>query len=283
MTTLRKIIEHKKIEVQERESLYPTKLLERSEYFNSIPVSLKKYLLRNDKSSIIAEIKKQSPSLGVINKYVNIEKTSIGYMQAGASALSVLTDRTFFGGSSEDLIIARKFNFCPILRKDFMISEYQIIESKSIGADVILLIAAVLSKDEIIKFTDLAHSLGMEVLLELHGPDELEKIYHKVDEIGVNNRNLHTMKIDIQQSILMSELLPKEIIKISESGIDSIDTILKLKQYGYQGFLMGTNFMKQPQPHLACKEFIKELNNRCHIERSRDAEVVLDYARTDKN
>jgi indole-3-glycerol phosphate synthase len=265
MNILQKIIEHKRTEVQERASLYPIKLLERSEYFNSTPVSLKKYLLRKDKSGIIAEIKKQSPSMGIINKYVNIEKTSIGYMQAGASALSVLTDKAFFGGSYEDLITARKFNFCPILRKDFIINEYQIIESKSIGADAILLIAVVLSKEEIIKFTDLAHSLGMEVLLEVHGPNELDKAYYKVDMIGVNNRNLNTMKIDIQQSILMSELLPKDIIKISESGIDSVDSILKLKQYGYQGFLMGTNFMKQPQPHLACKEFIKELNNQSVI------------------
>lgn len=260
MTTLQKIIAHKRNEARELKSLYPIKLLERSNYFHSTPVSLKKYLLREDKSGIIAEIKKQSPSLGVINKYVNVEKTAIGYMQAGASALSVLTDKTFFGGSSDDLKIARKFNFCPILRKDFIVNEYQIIESKSIGADVILLIAAVLNKQEIIHLTDLAHSLDMEVLLELHGPDELNKIYHKVDIVGINNRDLNTMNIDIKQSLVMSELLPKELIKISESGIDSIETILQLKQHGYQGFLVGTNFMKQPQPHLACKEFIKELN-----------------------
>lgn len=283
MNVLQKIITHKQQEVKEQQSLYPVKLLERSTYFNSPKVSLRKYLLRNDKSGIIAEIKKQSPSLGIINKYIDIEKTSIGYMQSGASALSVLTDKTFFGGSSEDLMIARKFNFCPILRKDFILSEYQIIESKSIGADVILLIAAVLSKEEIITLTDLAHSLDMEVLLEIYDADELDKIYDKVDVIGVNNRNLSTMKIDVQQSLSMCELLPKEIIKISESGIDSVDTILKLKQFGYQGFLMGTNFMKKPQPHLACKEFIKELNNRCHIERRRDAEIVLDFDRTNKN
>lgn len=262
MNTLQKIIEHKRMDVQERKEIYPIKFLERSVYFNSKPVSLKKFLLRKDKSGIIAEIKKQSPSMGIINKYVNIEKTSIGYMQAGASALSVLTDKTFFGGSSNDLIIARRFNFCPILRKDFIINEYQIIESKSIGADVVLLIADVLSKDEIIKFTDLAHTLGMEIILEVHGTDALDKVYDGVDVIGVNNRNLHTMKTDIQQSIIMSELLPKGIIKISESGIDSVNAILKLKQYGYQGFLIGTTFMKQPQPHLTCKEFIKALTNQ---------------------
>jgi len=260
MNTLNKIIDYKRIETKEREALYPVKLLERSGYFNSTPVSLKKYVLREDKSGIIAEIKKQSPSMGVINKYVNVEKTSIGYMQAGASALSVLTDKHFFGGTSEDLITARKFNFCPILRKDFIINEYQIIESKSIGADAILLIAAVLSKQEIINLTDVSHALGMEVLLELHDADELDKMYHKVDVIGVNNRDLATMKIDINQSVLMSEFLPKEMVRVSESGIESVEAIIHLKKYGYKGFLIGSTFMKQPQPHLACKEFIKQLN-----------------------
>ena len=261
MQALKKIVEQKLKEVDERQSLYPNQLLERSIYFNSPTVSLSKYLLREDKSGIIAEIKKQSPSAGIINKYVNVEKTSIGYMQAGASALSILTDKTFFGGSSDDLIIARKFNFCPILRKEFIIDKYQIIESKSIGADAILLLAAILSKVQIIEFTDIAQSLGMEVLLELHGADELEKLYHKVNVVGVNNRNLNTMQIDINQSIIMSQLLPKHMIKISESGIDSIETIRNLKTYGYQGFLIGSQFMKHSQPNLACKEFITQLNN----------------------
>ena len=260
MKTLNDIAEQKVIEVKERQALYPKQLLERSIYFKAQPVSLSKYLLRSDKSGIIAEIKKQSPSSGVINKYANVEKISIGYMQAGASALSVLTDKLFFGGSSEDLSIARKFNFCPILRKDFIIDEYQIFESKSIGADAILLIAAILTKEQISQFTDLAQSLGMEVLLELHGPEEIEKIYDKVNVVGVNNRNLNTMKIDLNQSIIMSDLLPKDILKISESGIESIDAILKLKTYGYKGFLIGSQFMKHPQPDLACKEFIQQLN-----------------------
>lgn len=260
MNTLSTIVEHKIKEVKERQALYPKQLLERSIYFKTQPVSLSKYLLRDDKSGIIAEIKKQSPSKGVINKYANVEKISIGYMQAGASALSVLTDKTFFGGSSEDLTTARKFNFCPILRKDFIIDEYQIIESKSIGADAILLIAAILTKEQIIQFTDIAQSLGMEVLLELHGEDELEKVYDKVNVVGVNNRDLNTMKIDINQSIIMSKLLPKDIIMVSESGIENIETIMKLKSHGYHGFLIGSQFMKHPQPDLACKEFIKQLN-----------------------
>ena len=263
MTTLEKIIEHKRIEVKERETLYPIELLKQSNYYKSPTVSLSAYLQRPDKSGVIAEFKKQSPSAGIINKYLSVEKTSIGYMQAGASALSILTDKTFFGGSSEDLSIARKYNFCPILRKDFIINDYQIIESKSIGADAILLIAAVLSKEEIIQLTDFAHQLGLEVLLELHHPNELDKVYDKVNVVGVNNRDLNTMKIDIQQSYLMADLIPKHLIKISESGIENIETIIKLKNVGYQGFLIGSHFMKQPHPHLACKELINEL---CHAE-----------------
>ncbi len=262
MTILEKITAHKKTEVAERKSLYPVKLLERTAYFGSQPVSLKKYVLRPDKNGIIAEIKKKSPSLGTINPYVNVEKTSIGYMQAGASALSVLTDHTFFGGSSADLTTARKFNFCPILRKDFIIDEYQVIEAKSIGADAILLIAAILTKGEIMQLTELAQSLGMEVLLELHGADELDKICHQTDVIGVNNRDLGTMRIDINHAVSMSALLPKDIVKVAESGIESVEAILKLRNHGYKGFLIGSYFMKQARPHLACKEFIQLLDHR---------------------
>ncbi|MFO0322522.1 MAG: indole-3-glycerol phosphate synthase TrpC [Bacteroidota bacterium] len=260
MNTLSKIIEHKRIEVKEREALYPIELLKKTIYFNSKTVSLSSYLKRTDKNGIIAEFKKKSPSAGVINKYLSVEKTSIGYMQAGASALSILTDQTFFGGTSEDLTTARKYNFCPILRKDFIINEYQLFESKSIGADAILLIAAVLTKEEIINLTDKSHDFGLEVLLELHAADEIPKLYEKVDVVGINNRDLNTMKIDVNQSIIMSELLPKNMVKISESGIENIEVIHKLKTHGYQGFLIGSHFMKQPHPHLACKEFIKELN-----------------------
>ncbi|MES2516294.1 MAG: indole-3-glycerol phosphate synthase TrpC [Bacteroidota bacterium] len=265
MNTLEKIIAHKRIEVKQREALYPVELLKQSNYFKSPTVALSTYLQRPDKSGIIAEFKKQSPSAGIINKYLSIEKTSIGYMQAGASALSILTDKTFFGGSSEDLVTARKYNFCPILRKDFIINEYQVIESKSIGADAILLIAAVLTKEEIIHLTGFAHQMGLEVLLELHSKDELVKVYDKVNVLGVNNRDLNTMKIDIQQSFLMANHLPKQMIKISESGIENPETISDLKKVGYQGFLIGSHFMKQPHPHLACKEFIDQLSSTPHI------------------
>ncbi len=260
MNTLEKIVLEKRKQVQEEKSLFPVELLERSIYFKSECVSLKKYLLREDKSGIIAEIKKQSPALGPINPHIKVEKLSIGYMQAGASALSVLTDKKFFGGSNADLTMARKYNFCPVLRKDFVIDGYQVIQAKSIGADAILLIAAILGKEEIVKFTDMAHQLGMEVLLELHAEHELEKVYTGVDVIGVNNRNLETMKIDIATSRTMAKLIPSGFIKISESGIEDPKTVIELQQLGYNGFLIGGYFMKHPEPEKACAEFILQIN-----------------------
>lgn len=260
MNILDTIIAHKYKEVEERKALYPVKLLETSIYFPSQPVSFKKYLLREDKSGIIAEIKRKSPSKGIINQYVSIERTSLGYMQAGASALSILTDKEFFGGSSEDLQIARKYNFCPILRKDFIVDEYQIIEAKSIGADVILLIAASLTPQQVKDFTKVAKSLSMEVLLEVHNEEELQANLHAgVDAIGVNNRNLKTFEVDIDISKRLATRIPDDVVKVSESGISLPSTVKELRTYGYRGFLMGENFMKHSRPENAAKEFIDEL------------------------
>lgn len=263
MNILDQILEHKHKEVEECKSLYPVKLLEQSLYFSSQPVSMKKYIRRADKSGIIAEIKRKSPSKGIINPYVSVERISIGYMQAGASAISVLTDKHFFGGSNEDLTTARKFNFCPILRKDFTISEYQIIEAKSIGADVILLIAAALDPATVKAFTTLAHSLGLEVLLEVHNKEELENnLDAGADLVGVNNRNLKTFELSIEISKSLAPLMPKDVVKVSESGIESPATIVELREYGYEGFLMGQNFMQHSRPEEACKEFIDTLKSQ---------------------
>ncbi len=262
MNILDEIIEHKRKEVEERKSLYPVKLLEQSIYFKTPCVSMKKYLLREDKSGIIAEIKRKSPSKGVINPHVSIERTSIGYMQAGASALSILTDKQFFGGSNEDLTVARQFNFCPILRKDFVIDEYQIIEAKSIGADAILLIAAALDAKQVKSLATFAHSLGLEVLFEVHSKEELyPEVIDVVDMIGVNNRNLKTFEVDIDLSKRLATLIPSHVIKVSESGISDPKTIIDLRQFGYKGFLMGENFMKHSRPERAAKDFIKELKS----------------------
>jgi len=260
MNILEQIITHKYKEVEDRKSLYPVKLLEQSIYFSTPCVSMKKYLLREDESGIIAEIKRKSPSKGLINPYVSIERTSIGYMQAGASALSILTDKQFFGGSNEDLTIARQFNFCPILRKDFVVNEYQIIEAKSIGADAILLIAAALSLNEVKQLATFAHSLGLEVLFEVHTKEEIyQDAVEHVDMIGVNNRDLKTFAVEIELSKQLSSLIPDSIVKISESGISDPTTITELKKFGYKGFLMGENFMKHGRPEKAASDFIKEL------------------------
>lgn len=260
MNILDQIIDHKRKEVSEAKSLYPVKLLEQSIFFSSPTVSLKKYIQRDDKTGIIAEFKRKSPSKGVINTHASIERTTIGYMQAGASALSVLTDKQFFGGSNEDLKTVRKYNFCPVLRKDFTVDEYQIIEAKSIGADAILLIAAVLESDQSKKLTAFAHSFGLEVLLEVHDEEELKKnLETGADLIGVNNRNLKTFEVSIETSKRLADLIPKGIVRVSESGITSPETIVELKRYGFEGFLIGENFMKHSRPEEEAKIFMDEL------------------------
>lgn len=261
MNILQKIISHKEKEVARRKELFPVKLLEESIYFPTRTVSLKKYLLRKDKHGIIAEIKRKSPSKGIINDHVSIEKISIGYMQAGASALSILTDTEFFGGKNEDLTIARKFNFCPILRKDFTIDEYQVVESKSIGADAILLIAGVLKPDKLKSLAKFARSLNLEVLMEVHNEDELlRSLCDDIDLVGVNNRDLTTFKVDIETSIKLSELIPDNFVKVSESGISQPENIIDLKRHGFQGFLIGESFMTNSRPHKTCLDFIHQLS-----------------------
>jgi indole-3-glycerol phosphate synthase len=262
MNILNQIFTVKQKEVADKKSTIPTKLLERSIYFETKPVSLRKYLLREDLSGIIAEFKRKSPSLGTINAHAPVERTTIGYMQAGASALSVLTDQLFFGGKDEDLTTARNFNFCPILRKDFIIDEYQIVEAKSMGADVILLIAGILETNQVNHLGDFARSLGLEVLLEVHDRQELERtMSDHVDLIGVNNRNLKDFTVSVDTSRELAALIPEQFIKVSESGISKPETIQDLKKDGYKGFLMGEAFMKTSHPEKACAEFIQELKH----------------------
>jgi indole-3-glycerol phosphate synthase len=265
MDILGQIIQHKVKEVQETKSMYPTKLLEQSIFFSSPTVSLKKYVLRKDKTGIIAEFKRKSPSKGVINAFASVERTTIGYMQAGASALSVLTDKQFFGGSNDDLKTVRKFNFCPVLRKDFIIDEYQVIEAKSIGADAILLIAAALDPKKIKELTEFAHTFGLEVLLEVHEESELKSNLNSgVDLIGVNNRSLKTFEVSLEVSKKLVGLIPSNVVKISESGISSPSAIKELRSVGYDGFLIGENFMKHSRPEEAAKKFMDEVNQGMH-------------------
>ncbi|SFO55228.1 indole-3-glycerol phosphate synthase [Algoriphagus ornithinivorans] len=259
MNILEKIIADKYKEVAERKSLVPVKLLEKSAFFDGKVVSMKKYIIHPEKSGIISEFKRKSPSKGMINGAASVETVSIGYMQAGASALSILTDKDYFGGSNEDLKIARKFNFCPILRKDFVVDEYQIIEAKSIGADCILLIAAALEPEKLKSLAYFAKSLGLEVLLEVHDGEELaQSINDGVDLIGVNNRNLKTFEVSIDTSLELVDQIPSSFIKISESGISDPNTLIKLKKAGFDGFLIGENFMKSSRPEQAAYNFIKD-------------------------
>jgi indole-3-glycerol phosphate synthase len=260
MNILETIKNHKTIEVEERKSLYPVKLLEKSPFFESPCVSLKTYLGDSKRSGIIAEFKRKSPSKGDINKYAQTQEVTLGYMQAGAAALSVLTDEVFFGAQKNDIQTARKFNYCPILRKDFIIDEYQIVEAKAMGADAILLIAKMLDTASIKKLAAFAKSLGLEVFLETHTEDEvLSSAALDVDLIGINNRNLNSFEVDIENSIRLAQLLPKNLIKVAESGIESADTIRLLKQNGFNGFLIGEYFMRHSNPAEKCKELIENL------------------------
>jgi indole-3-glycerol phosphate synthase len=265
MNTLEKIAAFKQKEVEENKSLYPVKLLERTVYFETKPVSLRTYLSDKDKSGIIAEFKRKSPSIGNINLYAPVGATTLAYMQAGASALSVLTDKEFFGGKNADLTEARNYNYCPILRKDFVIDEYQVIEAKSIGADIILLIAALLSKEQVNKLAGLAISLGMEVLFEIHDENELDKLSPEITLAGINNRNLQTLQVDIENALRLAEKIPAGLVKIAESGISKPEQVGVLKQNGFKGFLIGGQFMKESLPGLACKKFIRQVNALHHV------------------
>lgn len=259
MNILEKIVAHKHKEVAARKELYPIALLERSLYFNTPTVSLRQYLMRTDKQGLIAEFKRKSPSKGDINRFAKVRDVSLGYMQAGASALSVLTDTDFFGGKSEDLMEARKFNYCPILRKDFVVDEYQLIEARSIGADAVLLIAEVLEKAQVKALAETAAGLGLEVLMEVHSETQLDKVCDAVTSVGVNNRNLETFRVDLDTSRRLAELIPAGMVRVSESGIRSAADAADLRKYGYHGFLIGEQFMKTSDPKAACSKFLREL------------------------
>ena len=263
MNILEEIIEYKKEEVKTKKSKVKTTDLEKRELFSRTVLPLKDFLLDKSRTGIIAEFKRRSPSKGVINPDVDVLEVTKGYTEHGASCLSVLTDEHFFGGSDEDLIKAR-INEIPILRKDFIIDEYQLVEAKSIGADVILLIAACLTVSEVKRLASFAKNLGLEVLLELHAEDELEHICDETDVIGINNRNLKTFDVDIERSLRMAEKIPFPKFKVAESGISSVNDILLFKKHGFQGFLIGENFMKVTEPTIAFAEFVKQLKAKAH-------------------
>jgi len=259
VTILDEIVQHKRKEVEQAKKHTPVKELESSPFFDRKPLSLSAHLLDPQKSGIIAEFKRKSPSKGIINANAEVAAVTQGYAAAGASGISVLTDEPYFSGHRQDLITARQHNEIPILRKDFMIDEFQVLEAKAMGADVILLIAANLEKKQANDLAQLAQSLGLELLLEVHSAEELEWMNPHVNIVGVNNRNLKTFEVSIDTSLQLLEQLPQETIKISESGISAPETIKLLKQHGFQGFLIGENFMKTTDPAQACIDFINQL------------------------
>lgn len=258
MNILETIIAEKRIEVEAAKQQTPISELEKGYFFKNEVLSLKKFIKDPSRTGIIAEYKRMSPSKGVINNQATVEEVTIAYAANGASGISVLTDEKFFGGSLNDLVTAT-VNEVPLLRKDFMIDVYQIYEAKAYGAEVILLIAACLSQREVKGLAAAAKDLGLEVLLEIHDESELEHICDDVDLVGVNNRNLKTFSVDLEQSIRLSEQIGSEKLKIAESGISSVENLLYLKRSGFDGFLIGENFMKHADPAIAFADFVTQL------------------------
>lgn len=258
MNILDRIIEWKKEEVARNKQSLSQEQLRQKPFFSRQVFSLKQFLLDETKTGIIAEFKRRSPSKGIINNHADVVEVTKGYAENGASCLSVLTDSHFFGGSADDLHKAR-VNDIPILRKDFIVDEYQVTEAKAMGADVILLIAACLTPENVQELAFFAKTLKLEVLLEIHNETELEHICSEVDVVGVNNRDLKTFSVDINRSVELSKQIPAGKIKIAESGINGIETINILKEAGFKGFLMGEHFMKEEDPAAAFRQFVNKL------------------------
>ncbi len=254
---LDKIVAKKRQEIEADRRRVPIVMLEESDNFFRECYSFRESILNPELTGVIAEFKRKSPSKGIINDKVSVKEVTNGYVSAGASALSVLTDRNFFGGRKGDLIEARRRNQIPVLRKEFMLDEYQVVEAKALGADIILLIAAILKPEEIQKLARLAKGLGMSVLLEVHSREELDRsLFPELDAVGVNNRNLGNFTVSVQHSYDLVEHIPSEFLKISESGLSDPKTITELRSAGFNGFLIGENFMKQSDPGKAMREFV---------------------------
>lgn len=257
MNILDKIITRKKEEISLSKSQVSLKDLKNSAFFERKTFSLKDTLVQ--KSGIIAEFKRKSPSKGIMNNQSDVLEVAKTYEKCGASGISILTDSDFFGGNFDDILKIRNEIKIPILRKDFMIDEYQFYEAKSIGADVVLLIAACLSPVQVQEFTELSHELGLEVLLEIHTEEELKYFNENIDLVGINNRNLKDFKVDLQHSVDLKNLLPAGTLSIAESGIYSVQDYQFLKSKGFDGFLMGEYFMKNENPGQKFEEFISHL------------------------
>ncbi len=262
MNILETITAHKRIEVEARKAEHPLSLLERSPHFDRKPLSLRESLFREGSSGIIAEFKRKSPSKGIINAAAGVGEVTCAYVRAGAAGLSVLTDSPFFGGRNSDLSEAREKNACPILRKDFIVDSYQVTEAKSLGADVVLLIAAVLTPAETAALARLARSLGMETILEVHSAREMDHINPDITILGINNRNLGDFSVSLDISLSLIGSVPKGVTTISESGIRTPEDLILLTKAGFNGFLIGEQFMATGDPGTACRKFIESVKNQ---------------------
>lgn len=259
MTILDKIVAYKIAQVAEQQKTIPlTKLIASPNYQRTC---LNFATAIQNGSGIIAEFKRKSPSKGTINADADVETVLKQYQDAGASAVSILTDTPFFGGTQNDVLRARTILTIPILRKDFIVDDYQIHEAKAIGADVILLIASCLTPNQCIHLAQTAKSIGLNIFLEIHTENELQYFNEFIDVVGINNRNLKTFEVDIQNSIKLSKSLPQNAVKVAESGIKLPETVKLFKQEGFEGFLIGENFMKTLNPGKACNDFIKAIQS----------------------
>ena len=262
MTLLDKIAGEKRREVAGQKQMMPVKELMDLPMINRQTNSLKERLLHSDPCGVIAEFKRKSPSGGIINESVSVREVVQGYEKAGAAGISVLTDRKFFGGNTDDLKKARAASLnVPILRKEFMIDEYQVIEAKAFGADAILLIAELLSVEEVMCMAASARALNLEVILEMHHEDQLHKICEDVDIVGINNRDLGDFSVNIRTSLNISGKIPDDKVKISESGLNSPEAIAMLTGLGYRGVLIGEYFMRHPKPWKACDGLIHAIKS----------------------
>jgi indole-3-glycerol phosphate synthase len=255
------IVEAKKKEVEEKKILFDLEWFKFfSMDFNRECFSLKESLLKEDSTGIIAEFKRKSPSKGWFkDEDYSAPSVIMEYKRFGAAGVSVLSDTNFFGGDLPDITVCRTVPDIPILQKDFILDEIQIMEAKAYGADVILLIAAILTPERVKQLAAEAKKYGLEVLLEIHEEKELDHICDQVDMVGINNRNLKTFQVDINNSIKLSKQLPDNKVKIAESGIDDVETIRTFKEAGFKGFLMGEHFMKEEDPEKAFEEFVQKL------------------------
>lgn len=261
MDILETIVAAKRKEIEKYKPLSSIERFKKDGFFWEIKNrSLVQNLLADGSTGIIAEFKRKSPSKGWFKpKDLEVEPVIRPYNDLGAAGISVLTDEEFFGGDLDDLIQAKVITDVPILRKDFIIDTWQIAEAKAFGADVILLIAACLSVEEVKKLAAFAKSIGLEVLLEIHNEEELPHICDEIDMVGVNNRNLKTFEVNIKTSLELINKMPTGKPAIAESGISDVNTIVTLRKAGFKGFLIGETFMKKENPGLAFEQFVIDL------------------------